>query len=167
MRVNKFVTFISVALFSSTAFAMFCPTNYNEINIGDSLEQVLAQCGKPTNTKSRDDTAQMPHEWTYYTQQSPSDPTSLRLTVAFDKGVVTNMTVNNVGIASTQICKGNLISVGETEDQIKQACGDPGFVKEGNNPSGKVDITKVTELTYQGTPNVVLTFEDGKLKSRK
>jgi hypothetical protein len=159
------VGILSLAL-SQMSYGMFCPNNFNEINIGDTVAQVEKQCGKPAADKTTDDSAKQPQEWIYFTKTQPSDPTSLRMTIGFEKGIVTNMTVNNVGVSSTQICGGNTATVGATEQAIKTACGAPAYVKKSNNPGGKIEVTKVTKLTYQGTSDVVLTFEDGLLKSR-
>ncbi len=39
--------FIALILFSVTSFAMFCPSNFNNIDVGDSMGQIIESCGLP------------------------------------------------------------------------------------------------------------------------
>jgi hypothetical protein len=165
---KKILLTLMTAAFALPASAMFCPTGYNQINMGDTISQVQAACGLPATTNTVDDTANKPQEWTYYVKSQPSDQATLRMTVAFTQNGVTNMSVNGIGVTNTQICAGNTVQLAMTEDQVKTACGAPAFITQSNLPVNAKDTTQVTELVYTATPqNVTLTFENGILKSRK
>src|SRR3990167_7704466 len=43
--------FLSALFFTLSCWAMFCPTNFNIINSGDSLEKVKQLCGAPASEK--------------------------------------------------------------------------------------------------------------------
>jgi hypothetical protein len=163
---TKKIFFTAVAALAATpAFAMLCPNNFNEITVGQTMEQIKQQCGPPDSEKSSDSKSDLPQEWNYYVQVSPTDQATLKTTIAFNKGKVTNMSVNGIGVSTTAICGGNNISVGDTEDSIKTACGKPAFINQGNVNGGTP--TKVTDLTYGGTQAVVLEFEDGVFTGKK
>jgi hypothetical protein len=160
---TKKMFFTAVAALTTTpALAMLCPNNFNEINVGQTIEQVKQQCGAPDAEKTSDSKSDLPQEWNYYVQVSPTDQATLKTTIAFNKGKVTNMSVNGIGVSTTAICGGNNISVGDTEDSIKTACGKPAFINQGNVSAAAT--TKITDLTY-GT--AVLEFEDSVFTGKK
>jgi hypothetical protein len=125
-------------------------------------------CGAPSSQSSADSTADKPQEWTYYVKAQPSDQSTLRMTVAFTSGKVTNMSVNGIGLTNTQICGGNTVQVGDSEKSVKSLCGDPAFIAQSNLPSAAKDTVKVTTLIYNTSAEPIsLIFNDGKLKSRQ
>lgn len=165
---------------ASPAFALMCPSNFNEISIGDSLASVKSACGTPAGEKTFDSVANTPQEWNYYvapsglnTGVSAGGQATLKTTVAFADGKVTNMSVNGVGVSNTAIC-GGTIQIGDTEDAVKAACGKPQFINRGTGPQtgtagASADAaTKITELTYpSGGGMTTLVFENGIFKQRK
>jgi hypothetical protein len=157
-----FTALVSLAV--TPAFAMLCPNNFNEISIGQTIEQVKTQCGTPDAEKTSDSKSDLPQEWNYYVQVSPTDQATLKTTIAFNQGKVTNMSVNGIGVSSTAICGGNNISVGDSESTIKTACGKPAFINQGNVNAAAA--TKMVDLTY-GSPGVILEFENGVFKGKK
>ncbi|HLB58007.1 MAG TPA: DUF2845 domain-containing protein [Gammaproteobacteria bacterium] len=162
----KYFFIVIFALFSNQAYAMFCPTNFNTINIGDTIAAVEQQCGKPNSKKTHETKTGVAEEWNYYVQPDPTAPTStLKMTIALLDNKIFNITVNGTSLVSTQIC-GPTINVGDSTPTLTSACGKPAFINGGQKqPSEKT--TEVTEFTYNGTPSVVLTFEDGKLTEKK
>jgi hypothetical protein len=48
----KYLLFISLCILSTTSFSMMCPANFNTIDVGDKLEDVLNQCGVPESRES-------------------------------------------------------------------------------------------------------------------
>lgn len=171
---KKYLGF-AIALFSTQTFAFFCPTNFSQINPGETIDQVTAICGAADSTKTTTTEAPVPQEWTYYVNPTgsntgqPPQTTTLKMTVAFSaEGKVGNITVNGQSLITTPICNGNSIQVGDDDKAVKKACGDPGFVNKGQAPSGSAGKeTQTTELKYNSTPPVTLIFVDGKLSSRK
>jgi hypothetical protein len=162
----KILTGMLLMAIAIPSYAMFCPSNYNQINIGDSIASVEQACGKPATQSVAESSEDQPQEWTYYVKSQPSDTATLRMTVAFTSGVVTNMSVNGIGISSTQIC-GATTQVGDREATVKTVCGTPAFINQSNLPSATKDKVKVTTFNYNSTPPVTLIFNDGSLKSRQ
>jgi hypothetical protein len=67
---------------------------------------------------------------------------------------------------NTSIC-GNNIQLGNTSETVQAACGKPSFINQGQPPQNAPSSTEITEFTYNGSPTVTLTFENGVLKTRK
>jgi len=182
MRRLKLVLLLSTIVigYSASSFAMLCPGNFNQVNMGDTLDAVKAACGKPDGEQSTENTEDGPQEWNYYVSVNPAftqnvsqnTTASLKTTVAFDKGKVVNMSVNGVGVSNTAVC-GATIQNGDTMDTVKAACGKPSFINRGTgsqagteDPNAKT--TKTTTLTYMSAGNTVsLVFENGVLTDRK
>lgn len=162
MKQRFFLLAVSSLLMQS-AFAMLCPGNFNQMNLGDSKDQVIKSCGKPDSQKTEKSEAGIPQEWSYYIKSAPTDPTSLKMTVAFTGGVVSNITTQGTSLASTQLCSGNTVSVGDSMESVKAACGDPPYINKG---LGKP--TETTTFIYNTSPQTILIFDDkGMLKERK
>lgn len=163
---NKTLVCLALSLTINSCYAMFCPGNYNQININDSLEAVKQACGKPDTEKTQDIASNGPQEWVYFVKTgSQSDLTSLRMTVAFDKEKAANITMNGVSLTTTQMC-GSSISVGDDIKSVEKACGKPALINQANN--SQAAKTKLTELTYSsGNAPIILIFENDKLKERK
>lgn len=166
---KKFSLVMLCALASTQTFAMFCPKNFNQINIGDTLEKVTQTCGAADSTKTYKVEPGKAQEWKYFVKPDPKQPSSITMSVAFDADKkVVNITVNGTTLMTTTIC-GSPISVGDSADSIKGACGSPAFTNQGNPPDNTPPPTtnENTELTYATSPPVVLVFENGILKERK
>jgi hypothetical protein len=146
------------------AFALFCPANFNQINFGDTISQVVEQCGKPIAQHTYSTSTDVPQEWSYYIQMSPDNPAALKTSIAFNKGHVVNITINGITINTTSLC-GTTIQVGDTPQAVLSACGKPPYINKSNTAS--YIINTITEMTYQGTSEVTLIFENGRLKDRK
>lgn len=164
----------------SVSLAFFCPTNFNQIDFGMTVDQVIQACGKPTDQKeSVKQNDNVPQEWTYYVAQTVNMGGSnqnaqgtLKTNVAFDsKGKAINISVNGIGVGASSIC-GTNIQLGDDKDRIKAACGDPSFVNKSApsaaNPATAPQDIKIVELIYaNGNPAATLVFENGLLKDKK
>jgi len=155
-------------LFTSTqAFAWFCPNNFNLIQVGDSLDKVKKECGKPLGETSSKQDPKTPQEWGYYVAVNPPNPATVKMSVVFSaSGIVSNITVNAMSLASTSLC-GGTISVGDTAQAVKAACGSPPFINKGQTAQGNDKPIVVNELTYGGPPPNILVFESGILTEKK
>lgn len=171
---------ISAVLFSSlcstVSYSMFCPGNFNVINIGDSIATVEKLCGPPTSKEVADAPDNQPQEWSYYLQDRTSNlmvPTkaqgTLKTTIAFDAdGNVINISVNGIGVSTTNNC-GQTISMGMNRDTVENACGKPSLITKQNQnqpapPSDPKDMSnKKVTYTYTTTPPVKLVFIRGTL----
>ncbi|MBA3660729.1 MAG: hypothetical protein H0W64_03295 [Gammaproteobacteria bacterium] len=165
--------FISAMFLTQTSYAFFCPSNFNQIDFGYTPEQVVAQCGKPDKEETEEVTPEGPQEWNYYIPQTVATGTAgqeqgtLKTQMTFDAaGKAVNISVNGIGVGSTTIC-GLPVRLGDTRDQIKNACGDPTLVNKQTTPANSPEKKKVTTFTYMSTPPGVLVFEDGRLTQKQ
>src|SRR3990167_5597759 len=126
MKLNKFLL---LSLFMPTiSFAMFCPTNFNLIDIGDTIEKVDQACGPPDSKETKETDKNVPQEWSYYIPQTVGTGTSyqqegtLKTTITFDdKGKAINISVNGIGVGASTIC-GKSIQLGDTRESIQATC---------------------------------------------
>lgn len=162
----KKILLLTLGLVYSNAFAMFCPDNFNQINYGDPIDQVLLQCGKPVSQKSYKSTSNEPQEWNYYVRMVPNMQGSLRMTVAFNQGKVINISVNGAGVTNTAIC-GNAITLGQTLKQVEAICGKPVFINQGSTQQGTQNPAQADDMTELTYASATLVFEKGKLTERK
>jgi len=162
----------SVLFFVSlNSFAMFCPNNFNQINLGDDIAKVKDLCGKPDNEKKYKTDSNVPQEWNYYVKMKPTDTGTIKMTIALTDDKVVNMNVNGVGLTATKIC-GNPIQIGNDSKTIIDACGKPVFITKANPDSpqasaASIPSKEIIEDTYNTTPPSTLVFENGKLAQRK
>jgi len=156
-----------------SGFAFFCPTNFNQINMGDSIETVTTVCGKPDAQEERDEKPTNPQEWSYYLTQAtpttfPSVPTpTQKTTFAFDdKGILVNITVGGLGTGSTSLC-GPLVQLGDNIERVTAACGKPSFVQSQDASLNEQPSIRVTEFTYmKANPPTKLIFRNGALTEK-
>lgn len=166
MKIRRLVLLTSL-FYASQSFAIFCPTNVNQIDVGNTLEQVTAQCGAPDKVKSSKTKGDQPQTWDYYVRMDPTLPGTLKMEINFVHNKAVNMSVNGAGLTSTSIC-GGTINFGDSMEQIKSVCGEPANVSVSNPPNApEVKETENLIATYNGPPVTLLIFEDGKLKERK
>lgn len=166
----KLLVLVLSALFFSPAWAdMFCPNNFNSVNVGDSLDAVITACGKPDSKTTNNKKAAQPQEWGYYIATDPNKPGTMKLTIAFDAtGNAINISVNGSGMPQTKLCANGQIQLGDNQAAVEAACGKPTFVNQTlEAQKAEVPETEIVELTYSGTPSVTFVFENGKLMQRK
>jgi hypothetical protein len=169
----RYLYLLLSVLSPATCLAFFCPTNFSQINTGDSIETVIATCGKPDSQTTKEEPPPSAQEWVYLVPQAVPMNTNqngqgtLKTTVDFDQtGKAINITVNGIGVGATTICNNNTIQLGSTPDQVKTACGQPSFInQQGAAGATTVQPKKITTLIYNTNPPQTLTFEDGKLTS--
>lgn len=169
---------IALSLYSASSFAFFCPTNFNQINIGDSLDQVTQLCGKPLQQTTTATEEKVPQQWEYYLPQpggsfATQSQGTTKMIVTFDpNGSVLNITMNGLGIGATPLCGGNIIRIGDNMEAVKRACGAPGFINKQQTAATNTSTTpdpqnQTVTLIYSGNPPVTLVFQGGKLIEKK
>jgi hypothetical protein len=172
MKLSK--TLVLFLISPSLSYAFFCPTNFNQIDFGNSTEQVQNQCGKPDKEEKKEQEPPVPQEWSYYIPQTVAMNSTqeaqgtLKTTVTFDKDdKAINISVNGLGVGETQIC-GQAIQLGNSKQAVETACGKPSFISKQPPVDGQPAATKkIVIYTYQSTPPQKLTFEDGILVSKE
>lgn len=157
----------------SLSFGFFCPTNFSQINMGDSIDTVTKACGKPDAIDEREEKPLSPQEWNYYLTQPMGAPVnfpvqaapSQKTTFAFDaNGIVVNITVSGLGAGSTSLC-GPLVQLGDNIDKVTAACGRPSFISTQDASLSDQPKVKVTEFSYMNPPSKLI-FKDGKLTQK-
>ncbi|OGT35915.1 MAG: hypothetical protein A3F11_03980 [Gammaproteobacteria bacterium RIFCSPHIGHO2_12_FULL_37_14] len=174
------IAILFIFFLPTMTYAFFCPNNFNQINFGDTIEQIQQQCGSPAKQDTKEITPDIPvpQEWNYYvprtyTLSATNQPQStLKTQFTFDSsGKAINISVNGLGVPSTNVCNGIVIALGATQDAVKAACGNPTFVNKpppSSTPTGTPPPKKkMTEFTYNTNPPVILVFENGILKEKK
>lgn len=173
-----FITIVVLlVIIPALSFGFFCPNNFQQIQIGDSVEKVVSICGKPdTQVVSKRINENVPQEWTFFVPQAVElGPFSayrtagtLRVTVSFDaQGRAINISVNGIGVGATAIC-GGAFELGDSREKVRATCGTPSFVNKAVPATGGAsqDIS-VIEMNYSSTPPVSLIFENGELVRRE
>lgn len=149
-----------------SAYAMFCPSGLNQINIGDSTAQVIAQCGQPDKQKTEKSSPDVPQEWGYFITANQQQQITLKVNVTIVNKKAVNITANGMSLNYTALC-GPTIQVGDSKDSIEKACGKPAFINKSEATS-TTDMTQTTTTTfvYGGTTPATLIFENDKLTAR-
>jgi hypothetical protein len=164
----------------NSSYAFFCPSNFNQVDIGYTIDQVTLQCGAPDKEETQDPEVTVPQQWDYFVPQTVVVGNSFMqqqgtyTSFTFDaSGKVMNISVNGVGMANTAIC-GPTLALGASSDQVKAACGSPGFIsKQEAVPLTDMEkaANRMTIYTYTtGTPNnkpVLLIFQGDRLVEKK
>lgn len=108
--------------------AWVCPNNFSQIAVGDTIEQIASVCGKPASEKKSEGGYQGPQEWQYFVSinqplnnsgASPGSNPTVKMSVAFIKNKVINITVQGQSVASTSLC-GPTINVGSSDKSVKK-----------------------------------------------
>lgn len=168
---------ITLTCLPAVSFAFFCPSNFNQIDFGMSPDQVTQQCGKPDKqTEAEKENENIPQSWDFYLKQpvatgsnaQPSTVGTMKSSFVFDAdGKLINMSVNGIGVGASSVC-GKPINLGATRDEVKAACGDPGFVSKSQASGEQQKPIKVIEFEYSSAnPPATLVFENGVLTSKK
>ncbi len=163
--------------FSTIASAFFCPTGFQQIYQGDTIDRVIQQCGKPDNQKKLKSTAaddNLSQEWVY--SKAVLGQGSLRMNILFSQKKVINLTVNGMNVTNTNLC-GPTIALNDDMAKIKSTCGEPSLINKNQqnttqeappNPDDEKDLKKGTvEFFYNSSPPVTLIFVDGFLQGKK
>lgn len=178
---------VSVLYFFSTilcilitpSYASFCPTNFNLVQDGDSIANVILQCGNPDKQVDTKKKAEPPQEWSYFMPQTVAAPPlyntqgSLKTEFTFDaSGKIINISVNGIGVGATTICNGYNLQLSDDRDTVKRVCGEPSFINKNANPNtlppDAAQETTVTTLFYNSSvPPMKLIFENGKLTGQE
>lgn len=182
MQLNKIQLTLTLMTLTCPLISLasyFCPNNFNQINIGDSITQVQQVCGNPTQqSTTQQENQNVPQQWTYFVQQNIGNLTgattnqgAIKTEINFDQtGKVVNITVNGNSAASINLCGSAVVQIGSMMNAVKTACGTPSYVNKQTpfvapGASAPPATQTVTTFTYNSTPPFTLTFTDGKLTS--
>jgi len=169
LNINKSLL-ISVLLASVTlpiyAQQMQCPGSTNFISVGDTIPQVVSQCGQPEKTiQIKNDLVLWQYSFIAFYSHSYG------FSLVFDNQIVKKI-AEGVGIARSSIgCPHGSVSVGNTMAQVISACGHPHVTKDlTQSQYGGPQLPKITHLIYQPQsylPETTFIFKDGRLSGTK
>ncbi len=181
MNFTKFSIFTGTLfsiLFSVNSYAasFYCANTNGAIATGDSMDEVQAQCGAPTNTSTRTDTVASTNtetQWIYATQGMAMTPQGtyapglvpyLTVTIQDNKVIQIQRTTNNIMPNSLTCGLSQAVSINSPSESILLACGKPTLTQTVQTP--KNTMQEVTIWTYNRgpyEPQIILNFEGGKL----
>lgn len=96
---------LSLLALPIAAYAIFCPSNFNNIDIGDSIEQVLKQCGPPASQNTYTLAQPVAEQWDYYIRTNPFNRTTSKMSVVFKDNQVINITLNITATTNNLLCQ--------------------------------------------------------------
>lgn len=146
MLIRLFILLIGCSL-SPIAFAIFCPNNFNSINIGDTVQTVMQTCGAPASQSNYIKPIFLSQAWIYYVNPTFGiNQGSNKLRVVFNNDQVVNLTItenvrvcqpllqsNGYSVTNTNTsgrCNNPVISQQTRSIPNSNACG--GYISLGN-----------------------------------
>jgi hypothetical protein len=170
---------LPVNLFAANS--MYCPQNHQYIQVGMTIEQVLAACGNPLSEEELKEPLyqKVPVQQLIYNNQGTdtafygvwnipigSGGAQLQIDLMNDK--VKSIRLNGGDINAASLCEGINIQIGDSSNKVYNACGSPDvtnytFVKQAIPTASKPKIWIYQPTPYQ--PTISLTFVDGRLES--
>jgi hypothetical protein len=169
------------------AQSIYCPQKQGYINVGMSASQVVAACGQPLSRKitNQPPTQKIPVTQLIYTSLNqgsvysglnsiynqwslPSGSKGVSLEVDIINNKVSSVRLNGSGTNAATLCGGNNVQVGDDENRVYNACGNPSLVNNTfinqpipTNSPPEVWIYQVDQFQ----PAITLTIVNGKLQS--
>lgn len=166
----------------SNVFAYYCSTQQKNgfISIGNTMDQVKAACGEPTDITESEappsNAISTIQYWMYeniqvnmqqpLTVQGPIRNVQRNLPpVVFQitNNFITAITQGEKSVTQTNQCNGSQseVRVGDSLDKLITACGQPSFVNTSNQSAAQTPPEKMTTWTYstgQYAPPITLIF---------
>lgn len=182
----QYVLILPLALISTVLFALPCPNGNGFLYKGDSLEDVLKQCGAPVTKKTDVLVLSTFQQWIYYRGHAYDNGFS-QLIISFKNDRVSSIRINDhyntwypvcrqfavqLGLVTTvettcgdssyltlftNLCSRGF-GIGETNEIVKSICGQP-----ASQTKLQSDTIETTELKYDGTEPQTIVFTNGKL----
>jgi hypothetical protein len=175
--------YLVLLLFTTAVYAdnsYYCANTSQSVSVGETLQQVFACCGAPTNTNSTAVLAQTPNassqQWVYtkgiatITAQgivpAPNSPTVI---FTIENGVVTQVQHSGTAMLDNIAC--NLVQslgVTRTAAAARVTCGNPTYIQA--IPQINTTTHDITTWTYNHgpyQPQIIFTFTDGYLSNIK
>ncbi len=191
----KYLVALLLSFTATSAFAIFCPSNFSVINYGDSLSSVMQACGAPASQTSYVKPDVVSQLWTFYVPLGSGSRATGAMKVVINEGSVVNITIPTLqhvcdnlnmpgnppgtkyneancptieipkSVTSTTRC-GGLISLGDASSRVQAVCGNP--VVSNVQPDASHPTTRVIEYYYNNAaPPNTLIFENGVLTGRR
>lgn len=158
--------FLSVIIFNSIIAQAdtFAPCGTGQyVHVGDSVNTMLANCGKPVNsTQILDDSTATVEKisWAYARNTMITSSSGIginvsqgaRFIVVFIEGKVDAIYVGDKTVTEYSGC-GRSISQGFTMDEVRSKCGNPMMINKAEGKTNKLP-QQITVYQYQFDPSV-------------
>lgn len=177
---SSLIYFISLSI-----FAYPCPNGGGIMYKGDSLEEVIKECGQPDAQNTKILNSYKLEEWLYIVSH-PYDPGYSQIFVDLGNDAVTKIHINeyytlyqcrktlisaggsvtsqiscgnnSYDIGWTNLCGGGGFGINDTAQKVLASCGEP-----ASRQTLKKQVQDKTELIYGADRPTTLIFENGKL----
>ena len=161
--------------------SLYCPQNHAFINVGMTMDQVIAACGQPASQQESNQpvTQKIPVQQLIYNNKGastafygvwnlPTGSGGTQLEIDIVNKKVKNIRLNSSDSNAASICGGNSIQIGDPVEKVYYSCGSPSvtnnsFINEIVPTAQKPQVWIYQPGQYQ--PAVTLTFVDGRLQS--
>lgn len=181
----KLSLLLFLLIFYNLSFALPCPNGKGILYKGDSIEEVLKQCGEPNNKHSVTTTLYSLKRLIYYRPHPYNVGGHSQLIILFKNNKVSNIHINEhytyymcrqsavqVGLvttvqtscgdwdyyaAATNLC-GSVFSINDSLEQVLSLCGKP-----AEQSDLATNNLVQTEFTYKGSTPQTIIFQNGKL----
>lgn len=181
---SRIFLFLMMIMISMNLFALACPNGQGILYKGDSIEEVIKQCGEPTNKRTITNNIYSLQKWIYVKNYSFNQG-FLQMELFFTNNRVSriHMTDRNynvvcrsgvvqvgVFITTQQSCGdwiydltytnycGPVFGIGDTTETVGAMCGKPWDYQDLQSK-----VSEQTELFYGGSQPQIIVFQDGKL----
>lgn len=112
---------ISLFLIPMESFAIFCPGSFNNIDFGNTTQQVVNQCGAPATAVTYTQQQNVPQQWDYYVQQNPLNPITTKMSIVFNDNKAINITITQAATSNNVLCQ-QLLQSASNQQAIEAAC---------------------------------------------
>lgn len=161
--------------------SIYCPQNHAYINLGMTVDQVIAACGQPLSQQESNQPIlqKIPVQQLIYNNQgadtafygvwtTPTGNGGAQLEVDIVNNKVQSIKINGSDSNSFSICGGTNIEAGDPVGKVYSACGSPSvvnntYINQVVNTTQKPQVWVYQPGQYQ--QSVTLTFVNGKLQS--
>lgn len=160
-KIAYFFSFLFLCLsMPVVAGVIQCPGSSNFVNTGDTIEQVIKECGPPIKKGAQKKEAAV---WVYSLMSFAGN--HIGFSVLFEEDRVSGlMTTQKIGKTAIT-CPYGRIHMGSTPAQVVAACGQPTEIRNVSKSYEKT-TGQITYLIYQPRsylPKTKLIFQDGRL----
>lgn len=170
---------LPLSLFADNAY--YCPQNHAYINIGMTMDEVIAACGQPTSKENsaKPLTQKIPVQQLIYNNQGtntafygvwniPIGSGGAQMEVDVVNNQIKGVRVNGADVNASSLCGGNGFQMDDPVSKVYFACGSPDIVNNTYVNQIIPTTTKPQVWIYSLGPYqsaISLTFVDGKLQS--
>ena len=158
---SALISLLSLSVFSQQ---IACPGNTQFVQVGDTVAQVVAQCGPPKKTV---DLKKNVIAWTYHLMTVAE--TRVGFVILLENNVVKDMVTLQKAHRTTIQCRNGPISLGNSAAQVQAACGQPAKIRNFSQQADQIS-GKITHFIYQPQsylPETTFVFQDGRLVDAK